>query len=178
MHRQKADMYAVRIMSPRMSAEDARFFHRTTYIPSMRYGLSAVALDEDELANVQSCILQVTLKNLNVQSTIPASIRHGPKELGGLELYDLSTEAGIESIKFFRDALYADSENGRLLRLNLQYSQLEAGIGDSLLEHPGLHLAYLTPTWLLSLRQFMSNHNMTITKIRTLCSTCRRYVRC
>ena len=34
---------------------------------------------------------------------------------------------GIESLKFFRDAIYSNSENGKLLWLNLQYSQLEAG---------------------------------------------------
>jgi hypothetical protein len=70
---------------------------------------------------------------------------------------------GIESLKFFRDAIYSDSENGKLLRLNLQYSQLEAGIGRDLLQFPDIHIAYLTPTWLLSLRQFLSIHNMSVT---------------
>jgi hypothetical protein len=50
-----------------------------------------------------------------------------------------------------------------LLRLNLQYSQLEAGIGDDLLQFPNIHLSYLTPTWILSLRQFQSLHNMSVT---------------
>ena len=50
-----------------------------------------------------------------------------------------------------------------LLRLNLQYSQLEAGIGDDLLQFPNIHLSYLTPTWILSLRQFLSLHNMSVT---------------
>jgi hypothetical protein len=98
MLQQKADMYALRIMSPRMSAENVRIFDRATYIPLMRYGLSAVAVDEEELGNFQSRIIQAMHKTLNVQSTIPTSIRHGPKELGGSELYDLRTEAGIKSI--------------------------------------------------------------------------------
>jgi hypothetical protein len=159
----KADIFATRIMSPRLSAADVRIFHRTTYIPSMRYGLASVAIDEEELNKVQSRILQAILQKLNVQSTIPTSIRHGPRELGGLDLYDLRTEVGIESLKFFRDAIYSDSENGKLLRLNLQYSQLEAGIGRDLLQFPDIHIAYLTPTWLLSLRQFLSIHNMSVT---------------
>jgi hypothetical protein len=44
----------------------------------------------------------------------------------------------------------------------MQYSQLEAGVGDLLLEKPDLHLPYLTPTWLLSMRQYLYCHNMTI----------------
>jgi hypothetical protein len=105
---------------PRLSAADVRIFRRTTYVPSMRYGLAAVAIDEEELSIVQSRIIPAILRKLKVQSTIPTAIRHGPRELGGLDLYDQRTEVGIESLKFFRDALYSESENGKLLRLNLQ----------------------------------------------------------
>jgi hypothetical protein len=102
---------------------------------------------------------------MGVQSTIPAVIvRHGTPELGGLAIYDdLQTEAALEAVKFFRNSIYTDSENRNLLRLNLQYSQLESGVGDPLLERPDLHIPYLTPTWLLSMRQFLFCHNMTIT---------------
>ena len=103
------------------------------------------------------------LQKTHVQSTIPTAIRHGPPELGGLAIYDLRTEAGIEAVKCFRDAVYSRSECGKLLLLNLQYSQLEAGIGEALLEHPKIHISYLTPSWILSLRQFLFCHNMTIT---------------
>ena len=153
--KKKADTFALRLMSPKLSAEDVRIFHRAIYVPSMRYGLASVAIDEEELGSVQSRILQSILKKLHVQSTLPTSIRHGPREYGGLELYDLRTEVGIEAIKFFRDAIYANSETGKLLRLNMQYSQLEAGIGPLLLEHPDIHLSYLTPTWILSQRQYL-----------------------
>ncbi len=149
-------------MSPRLTASDISIFHRTTYVPSMRYGLAAVAIDEEELNKVQSRILPAILQKLNIQSTIPTSIRHGPRELGGIALYDLRTEAGIESLKFLRDALYSNSENGKLIRLNLQYSQIEAGIGEDLLQFPTINISYLTPTWILSLRQFLSLHNMSV----------------
>ena len=159
----KADSFASRILSPRLTAKDIRVFHRSIYIPSMRYGLAAMAVDEEELAPVQSLVIKSILQRMGVQSTIPSAIRHGPPELGGLAIYDLRTEAGLEAVKFFRNAIYADSENGNMLRLNLQYSQLESGVGDSLLERPDLHIPYLTPTWLLSMRQFLFCHNMTIT---------------
>ena len=100
---------------------------------------------------------------MSVQSTIPVAIQHGPPELGGLAIYDLRTEAGLEAVKVFRNSIYADSENGNLLRLNLQFLQLESGVGNPLLERPELQIPYLTPTWLLSMRQFLFCHNMTIT---------------
>ena len=47
--------------------------------------------------------------------------------------------------------------------MNLHYSQIEAGIGEQLMEHPSIPLSYLTPTWMMYLRQYLHNHNITIT---------------
>jgi hypothetical protein len=65
-------------------------------------------------------------------------------------------------IRFFRHAIYKNSQVGQLLRLSLQASQLESGLPNQLLEEPSLNVKYLTPTWILSMRQYMFNHNITI----------------
>ena len=159
----KADGYASRIRSSKMTASDIRVFHRSIYTPSMRYSLPAIAVDEEELGQVQTRILRVMLQQMHVNSNLATAIRHGSMELGGLGLYDLRTEVGIEALKFLRNSTYSDSEPGNLIRLNLQYSQLESGIGEPLLEHPSIHgVSYLTPTWILSVRQFLSYHNLSI----------------
>jgi hypothetical protein len=161
--RKKADEFSRRILSPRLTETDVAIFHRSIYIPSMRYSLAAVAADEESLGFVQTNVLKSMLQKLHISSTIPTSLRHGPVELGGLGLYDLRTEAGIEAIKFLRNSLYSDSEAGNLIRLNLQYSQREAGVGFYLLEKPNEYISYLTPSWILSIRQFLANNNMSIT---------------
>ena len=66
--KKKADVFATRILSPQLSASDVSIFHRTTYVPSMRYGLAAVSIDEEELGTVQSRIIPAILKKLNVQA--------------------------------------------------------------------------------------------------------------
>jgi hypothetical protein len=81
---------------------------------------------------------------------------------------DLRTEYGIEMLNLFRHAVYRKTQVGQLLLLEVQASQLEAGIQTPLLENPGLYLPYLTPNWVLSMRQFMYNHNITITLTQTL----------
>ena len=121
--KKKADEYARRIMSPRLTATDIAIFHQSIYIPSMRYSLAAIAADEEALAPVQTKIIQTILQKLHISSTILTSLRHGPIELGGLGLYDLRTEADVKALKFLRNLLYSDSEAGNLIRLNIQYSQ-------------------------------------------------------
>ncbi|KAI2498643.1 hypothetical protein MHU86_15820 [Fragilaria crotonensis] len=157
--KEKADTFARRLRSPRLTEMDVAIFHRSIYIPSMRYSLAALATNEEELS-IQSQISRVILQRLHIRSTIPTALRYGPLELGGLGLYDLRTEMGIETLKFLRNALYSDSEAGNLIRLNLDYSQREAGVDFHLLEHPNRHVPYLTPSWILSVRQFLGNNNM------------------
>ena len=162
-YKNKADLFAARLHSPRIKAIDARIFHRSIYVPTMRYGLAALSASEEDLSTIQTRVLASLLQKMNVSSKLPTSIRHGPTELGGLGLYDLRTESGIESLKFLRNAVFSNSAAGQLILLNLQYLQLESGIGECLLEHPNKVIPYLTPSWLLSLREFLSKHNLSVT---------------
>ena len=105
---------------------------------------------------------------MGASTTTPYPIRHGPPELGGLNIIDLRTETGIARIKFLRSAIYGDSEAGRLLLLSIKSTQLEAGIEDNILSHPHIPLPYLTDTWITSLRQFLSKHFIRIDITDTL----------
>ena len=129
----------------------------------MRYSLATLAVDEECLKTIQTRLLASLLQKMGVNKHLPVAIRHGPTRYGGLDLYDLQTEGGLESIKFMRDAIYTDTPAGRLILTNLQYSQLEAGVPEPLLEKPDQYISYLTPTWVTSVRQYLSQHNMTIT---------------
>ncbi|KAI2505051.1 hypothetical protein MHU86_9407 [Fragilaria crotonensis] len=166
----KADKFAGYLKSPRLTPGDIRVFHRTIYDPAMRYSLPAVAVDEEELAQVQTKIIPTIVQKLGLSSKLPVAVRHGPISMGGLGLMDLRTEGGIEMIKYFRHEVYGNTEVGKLLLLQLQASQLESGVPMQLLAEPSLHIPYLTPTWILSMRQFMSNHNisMDITNVLSL----------
>jgi hypothetical protein len=163
----KANGFAAKLLSPTITASDTRIFHRSIYTPSMRYQLAALAVDEEDLNTIQSKIIPVILQKLHINRNLPTAIRHGPISLGGVDLYDLRTEAGLEAIKYMRNAIYSQSEAGKLILTNIHYSQLEAGITQPILEHPEIHLAYLTPTWITSIRQYLHCHNLTITLTAT-----------
>jgi hypothetical protein len=59
------------------------------------------------------------MNKMGYASTTPTAIRHGPITMGGIDLLDLRTEVGISQIKYLRDAVYSDSEAGRLIILNV-----------------------------------------------------------
>ena len=160
----RADTFSIRLKSPRVSIMDAMRFHRTIYLPTMRYSLAAIAADEETLRPIQTRLMAALLQKLHVNShLVPVAIRHGPKLYGGLELYDLQTEVGIETIKFVRDSIFSNSVAGRMILTNILYSQLEAGIPEPPLGNPNsIHISYLTHTWITSVRQYLSRHNLTV----------------
>ena len=160
----KADSYASTLKSPRLTAADIRVFHRSIYAPAMKYSLPAIAVDEECFAPVQSKILAAMLNGIGVARTIPTAIRHGRHiSMGGLDLLDLRTEAGISAIKLLRNSIFASSETGKMIIINQYQSQLESGLGVPLLEDPSIAVSYLTPTWLTSIRQFAFQQNLAIT---------------
>jgi hypothetical protein len=161
--REKSGKMATLLKSPKLTSTDVRIFHQAMYTPAMKYPLAAMAVDEEELNSIQTPILPIILQKLGVNRNLPTAIRHGPSEFGGLALLDLRTELGIETIKYLRNAVYSQSASGDLIIATLKHLQQEAGIGNPLLECPDIHIPNLTPTWLTSIRQYMSNHNITIT---------------
>ena len=49
--RKKADVYASRLQSSKLSATDSiRIFRRSIYTPAMRYSIPVIAVDEEELS--------------------------------------------------------------------------------------------------------------------------------
>ena len=123
---QKADQYAMRLMSPKLTADNIRVFHRSIYIPSMQCSLPAIAVDEEALVPVQFKVIQVVFPRLHFNSEIPRSIRHhGPVQLVGLGLYNLCTEAGLEALKCFKSAIHSNFEVKNVLGINLQYTHME-----------------------------------------------------
>jgi hypothetical protein len=161
--KQKADTYAARLNSPRITKQDAYTFMRTTYNPAMGYVLPSLAIDEENLHSVQAKILATLLQKLGFSSKTPIPLRHGPIDMGGLGLTDLRTEMGVAQLKLIRNAIFHHSEVGKMIIISIKYSQIEAGIKENILERPDIHISYMTPTWITSVRQFMYQHNLSLT---------------
>jgi hypothetical protein len=108
--KEKADSFAIRLRSPKLTPTDIQTFHQTMYSPMMRYVLPALAVNKKELAPIQSKVLASMLQKMGYYSSkIPAmAIRHGPTVLGGLALIDLRTELGISNLKYMRDSIFSD----------------------------------------------------------------------
>jgi hypothetical protein len=127
----------------------------------MTYPLVAMAVNEEALDCIQTPVLPIIVQKLGINRNLPVAIRHGP--IGGLALTDLRTELGIETLKYLRNAIYSQTAAGNMILATLKHLQQESGIGEALLEVPTRYVPYLTPTWVTSICQYMSNHNLSVT---------------
>jgi hypothetical protein len=90
----------------------------------------------------------------------PPWTNHLPKRHGSLRSWNQSWNR-VHQVHA-KSNIYT-SEAGKLIRTHIQYSQVESGITQPLLEYPDIHLKGLTSTWITSNRQYLHCHNLTIT---------------
>lgn len=80
--KKKADQYASHLRSPRLTPTDIKVFHRSVYSPAMRYSLTALAVDEEELECVQSKVIPAIVQRMGLSSKMSTAIRYGPTSMG------------------------------------------------------------------------------------------------
>jgi hypothetical protein len=154
----KADNFARRLMTSRLSKMDTFIFHRSTYVPAMTYSSCVTTFDPSTLNRIQQKAIAAILEKLGMNQHFPRRVAFGPKELCGLGLLDLSIEQGVRQICHFLDHIFAQDSIGTMILIELRSLQLESGSGSHLLESPFIGFPYLTPCWLTSMRQFMARH--------------------
>jgi hypothetical protein len=67
----KVNKYATRLATSRLSKLDTFIFHRSTYIPSMTYSLSAMTFDTKTLNKIQHKAVQAILNKIGVSKSFP-----------------------------------------------------------------------------------------------------------
>jgi hypothetical protein len=91
----KANRYATRLAMSRLSKLDTFIFHRSTYIPSMTYSLSAMTFDMKTLNKIQHKAVQAILSKLGVSKSFPRQVAFGLKDMCGMALLGMSVEQRI-----------------------------------------------------------------------------------
>jgi hypothetical protein len=158
----KVATFASALSRARYTYAQAATCHDSYYVPMMRYVLPTLAVDEECLEQVQRPVIGPFLNHLGYNRNMPRAVVFGPKHHGGIGLYDMRTEMGVETITMLQESLYRMDSVGEMIVISLKHSQLEGGIPSPLLEDTQTFLPYLTPTWVLSIRQFLYMHQIQI----------------
>jgi Reverse transcriptase (RNA-dependent DNA polymerase) len=158
----KSNAYAVQTLSHKMRRQDASRAHHSIWSAQMTYSLPVTGMNTKQLETIQKKARWASLGKMGYNQNFPRAVVYGPIEKGGLNMVDLTIEQGVRAIENFLYHKYANDEVSKLMDISLHYSQLESGRPEPLLMYPQLNLSYMTSTWIMHMRAFMSKHNIQI----------------
>ena len=161
--RLKFDGMARRLRQSSLSPALSRKFYNTFYLPSVRYSLPVTSMTRVELHRVQSLMTASILNKMGYNRHYPHAVAFAPLSLFGCGLVDLRVEQGLMHIQSLLDYVGTNHRVGRVMITSLRHHlQVEAGVSFDLLTTPKPMLPYLTDCWLLSLRRFCNEFNISL----------------
>jgi hypothetical protein len=119
----------------------------------LQYPLGATCFTHQQCHKLQSTYLPTFLSKMGINRTTSTAVQHGPMHLGGMGVFDLETEQGIQHTKLIVAHLQKGDEVSKMLSISLDHLQLQAGVSWPVLSQPGYpqHLyidpCYLSHTW-------------------------------
>jgi hypothetical protein len=84
----------------------------------------------------------------------PKEVIYGPEELFGFGIHDYYIEQGIRQLTALVGHIRQDSETGRMMRIELQWCQIQAGTSKYLLGDPLDPIDYIETCW-MCIRDFL-----------------------
>ena len=134
----------------------------TTIMKSLEYSLPALTLSEDQCNKLMGIVKEGLMPKAQLKN-MPNAALYSPREEGGLQPPHLYITQGISHIEKFVQHIGSNSITGKLLRVSLEMSQLEIGIGRSLfsLQYKSFHIL-LEDSWIKNLWKFVWDNNIQI----------------
>jgi hypothetical protein len=158
----KSDSIAKKINSNKIDRTDAKIAYEVFYLPAMRYSLNITAINQIDLETIQSKAVLAFLAARGFNRHMPREVVFAPtlyQGLGFRHLYDLQ---GADSTRLLLQELNQEnSMTQNMLLMLLDTIQLEAGIGQSILENCTA-LDYIEWGWIPQIRDFLWHINGSI----------------
>jgi hypothetical protein len=97
------------------------------YIPSMGYGTPVTTLLKKDCEEIQRPVVNAILPKMGIARTEPRAVVFGTAQYGVLGLTHLAALQGHTRLQYLLGHLRCGDATGRLMRMLLEYTQLECG---------------------------------------------------
>lgn len=130
--------------------------------PKLEFPLGATQFTQKECDNISSPVLRACMPKMGYNRNMPREVVYGPQSLFGLGFHDYYIEQGAQQIATLVGHVRQDSETGRMLRIELQWCQVQAGTSTHLLADPSPAIDYIETCWIMSVRDFLRTYGLKI----------------
>jgi hypothetical protein len=135
--------------------------------PKLEYLLAVTQFTQSECDRITSPVIRACLSKMGYNCNSPKEVVYGPSELFGFRMHDYYIEQGIHQLTALVGRIRQDSETGRLIQIELQWCQVQAGTAKDLLGKPTDPIDYIETCWIMSNRDFLRTCGLRIEFIKT-----------
>ena len=151
---------ALKIAGSNIACDTARVAYRMMVCPKPEYPLGVTQFSQQQCDNISSSSLRACLSKMGYNPNSPKEVVYGPRKLFGFGMHDLYVEQGIHQLSTLVGHIRQDSEMGRMIRIELQWCQVQAGISSQLLTDMSTSIDYIEICWIMSIRDFLRTYNL------------------
>jgi hypothetical protein len=112
----------------------------------IQYPLGATCFTTQQCQKLQAKYLPTFLSKMGINRSTTTAVRHGPPVYGGMDVFQLDTEQGVQHTSHTVAHLRKDDEVGKMLTISIDHLQLQAGVSWPVLSQPGhMQRLYVDP---------------------------------
>jgi hypothetical protein len=130
--------------------------------PKLEYPLAVTQFTQSECDSITSLVIWACLSKMGYNCNSPKEVIYGPKELFGFGIHDFYIEQGIRQLTALVGHIRQNSETGNMMRIELQWCQVQAGTAKHLLGNPSDTIDYIETCWIMCIRNFLRTYDLRI----------------
>ena len=136
--------------------------------PALEYPLSTTTRSKWQIETYHRSIVQAVLGALGINRRFPRVVAHCPSGLLGIGLSHPCTVQGVKQVVEMIRAMQQENENGKIYTIVIDSAQLLAGTSKHILELPSIAIPHLTDPYLVSIRTFLAETDLSIVTPKTM----------
>jgi len=144
----------------KLSHSVAELGFRRMVCPKLEHPLAVTQFTQEQCHKILSPVLNAALPKMGFNRNMPREVVFGPQPLGGMGHHDFYIEQGIQQLCELVGHLRQDSETGRMMKIELQWCQIQAGTSDHLLSAPDSAIDYIENCFIMNLRDFCRTYKL------------------
>jgi ribonuclease HI/exonuclease III len=160
--RNQARELAMLVAGSSMSRDTARVGYFMMVCPKLEYPLAVTQFTQKQCDSITSPVLRACLSKMGYNCNMPKEVIYGPAELFGVGCHDYYVEQGVRQLVTLFGHIRQQSATGNMMRIELQWCQVQAGTGKYLLADPIDDIDYIETCWIMSIRDFLRTYGLSI----------------
>jgi hypothetical protein len=124
---EKGLAYAMAIRNSTLQRGECSMAYGAYYLPSLAYGTSTTTLSYKECEDVQRAVIAAILPKMGIVRNAARKVVFGTPKYGGLGLDHLATIQNYSRLQYLIGHIRSKSITSKLIRQQLDYTQLEIG---------------------------------------------------